>query len=103
MLRAQITLATRDVFIECTATDLAKARVVLNTLVAMFSEYCAAPFEVEPVEVVDAFGASHGAQKEDCACMHTCMHAAAAQWHVHLSVPPYLFQQKPGAAQPARC
>lgn len=25
----------------------------------MFSEYCATPFEVEPVEVVDAFGESH--------------------------------------------
>ena len=58
----QITLQTRDVFIECTATDLAKARVVLNTLVAMFSEHCARPFEVEPVEVVDAFGESHGAR-----------------------------------------
>eukprot|EP00873_Tetraselmis_striata_P019778 jgi/Tetstr1/440042/TSEL_028401.t1 len=51
-----ITLDTRDVFIECTATDLTKAKVVLNTVCAMFSEYCAAPFEIEPVQVVDAFG-----------------------------------------------
>ncbi len=56
----QISLATRDVFIECTATDLTKARIVLNTVCTMFSEYCAVPFEVEPVEVVDAFGATHG-------------------------------------------
>jgi phenylalanyl-tRNA synthetase beta chain len=27
----QITLDTRDIFIECTATDLTKAKVVLNT------------------------------------------------------------------------
>jgi hypothetical protein len=27
----QISLETRDVFIECTATDLTKAKVVLNT------------------------------------------------------------------------
>ena len=27
----QISLDTRDVFIECTATDLTKAKVVLNT------------------------------------------------------------------------
>ena len=27
----QISLSTRDVFIECTATDLTKAKVVLNT------------------------------------------------------------------------
>jgi phenylalanyl-tRNA synthetase beta chain len=57
-----ITLDTRDVLIECTATDLTKAKVVLNTVVAMFSEYCQAPFEVEPVEVVDAFGETHGAR-----------------------------------------
>ncbi|KAK9808656.1 hypothetical protein WJX72_001360 [[Myrmecia] bisecta] len=51
-----ITLQTRDVFIECTATDLAKARIVLNTVCTMFSEYCSQPFEVEPVEVIDSFG-----------------------------------------------
>lgn len=40
----QISLSTRNVFIECTGTDLTKAHVVLNTVVAMFSEYAAAPF-----------------------------------------------------------
>ena len=49
---SKITLATRDVFIECTATDLSKAHTVLNTVTAMFCEYCATPFEVEQVEVV---------------------------------------------------
>ena len=49
---SKITLATRDVFVECTARDLAKAHVVLNTLVTMFCEYAAAPFEVETVDVV---------------------------------------------------
>ncbi|CAD6222722.1 unnamed protein product [Miscanthus lutarioriparius] len=47
-----ITLATRNVFIECTATDLTKANIVLNTMVTMFSKYCETKFEVEPVEVV---------------------------------------------------
>ena len=47
---------TRDIFIECTATDLTKAKVVLNTVCCMFAEYCERPFEVEPVRVVDAFG-----------------------------------------------
>mmetsp|Transcript_5557 Transcript_5557/g.16373 ORF Transcript_5557/g.16373 Transcript_5557/m.16373 type:complete len:639 (+) Transcript_5557:165-2081(+) len=41
---------TKDVFIECTATDETKANVVCNTVVAMFSEYCG--FRVEPVDVV---------------------------------------------------
>jgi phenylalanyl-tRNA synthetase beta chain len=48
------------VFIECTATDLTKAKVVLNTMVTMISEYCSTAFEVEPVEVIDSFGDSHG-------------------------------------------
>ncbi|KAF9911782.1 phenylalanine--tRNA ligase subunit beta [Lobosporangium transversale] len=49
---SKITLDTKNVFIEVTATDLTKAKIVLNTIVAMFSEYCAQPFTVEPVEVV---------------------------------------------------
>mmetsp|Transcript_40120 Transcript_40120/g.76693 ORF Transcript_40120/g.76693 Transcript_40120/m.76693 type:complete len:594 (+) Transcript_40120:43-1824(+) len=53
-----ISLATTDVFIECTATDLNKANVVLNTMVTMFSMYCKEPFTVEPVEVTDAQGAT---------------------------------------------
>jgi|UniRef100_A0ACD5XND2 phenylalanyl-tRNA synthetase beta chain len=53
-----ITLKTRNVFIECTATDLTKANIVLNTMVAMFSEYCENKFEVEPVEVVSYDGSS---------------------------------------------
>lgn len=56
----QVTLATRDIFIECTATDLGKARTVLATVCAMFCEHAAVPFEVEPVEVVDALGVRHG-------------------------------------------
>eukprot|EP00882_Tetradesmus_deserticola_P022463 GHRQ01024373.1.p1 GENE.GHRQ01024373.1~~GHRQ01024373.1.p1 ORF type:complete len:412 (+),score=157.30 GHRQ01024373.1:352-1587(+) len=58
--RPQISLDTRDVFIECTATDLTKAKVVLNTLCAMFGEYCSTPYVVEAVQVVDSFGDSHG-------------------------------------------
>ncbi len=56
--RSAISLATRNVFIECTATDLTKAHIVLNMMVTMFSQYAATPFEVECVEVVDALGAT---------------------------------------------
>merc|ERR1719210_3224669 len=51
---SKIKLTTKDVFIECTATDLTKANITLNTVCAMFSEYCTKPFTVEPVEVVYA-------------------------------------------------
>lgn len=45
-------METRDVFIECTATDKTKANIVLDTVVTMFSQHCATPFTVEPVDVV---------------------------------------------------
>mmetsp|Transcript_40339 Transcript_40339/g.48887 ORF Transcript_40339/g.48887 Transcript_40339/m.48887 type:complete len:598 (-) Transcript_40339:268-2061(-) len=51
-----INLNTQDVFIECTATDLNKASITLNTVVTMFSMYSKEPFTVEPVEVEDALG-----------------------------------------------
>merc|ERR1711920_959062 len=49
---SKIRLETKDVFIEMTATDLTKANITLNTVCAMFAEYCTKPFTVEPVEVV---------------------------------------------------
>ncbi|XVF57752.1 hypothetical protein PTKIN_Ptkin07bG0007500 [Pterospermum kingtungense] len=53
-----ITLRTKNVFIECTATDLTKAKIVLNTMVTTFSAYCEKKFEVEPVEVISFDGKS---------------------------------------------
>lgn len=49
---SKISLDTKNIFIECTATEEVKARHVLNILVGMFSQYCEKPFSVEPVEVV---------------------------------------------------
>ncbi|KAK1404134.1 Phenylalanine--tRNA ligase [Heracleum sosnowskyi] len=54
-----ITLKTKNVFIECTATDLTKAKIVLNTMVTMFSVYCDKKFEAEPVEVIYPDETSH--------------------------------------------
>ncbi|CAN6663708.1 hypothetical protein TRVA0_035S00782 [Trichomonascus vanleenenianus] len=50
--RTKITLDTKNVFIDVTATDKTKIEIVINELVAMFSEYCAEPFTVEPIEIV---------------------------------------------------
>ena len=49
---SKITLNTKNVFIEITATDLTKASIVLDTLITMFSQYCDKPFTVEPVETL---------------------------------------------------
>ncbi len=48
---SKITLDTKNVFIECTATDLTKANIVLDTVLTMFSEYCAKPFSTIPVQI----------------------------------------------------
>ncbi|CDR41324.1 CYFA0S07e00716g1_1 [Cyberlindnera fabianii] len=49
---SKVTLNTKNVFIEITATDKTKAEVVVNQLVAMFSHYCEEQFTVEPVEII---------------------------------------------------
>lgn len=50
--RTKITLDTKNVFIDLTATDKTKLEIVVNQLIAMFSEYCEEPFTVEPVEII---------------------------------------------------
>jgi phenylalanyl-tRNA synthetase beta chain len=49
---SKITLKTRNVFMEITATDRTKLEIVNNIMVSMFSQYCAEPFTIEPVEIV---------------------------------------------------
>ena len=49
--RSKISLATRNVFIDMTATDLTKANMCLNIFLTAFSQYCQEPFVVEPVAV----------------------------------------------------
>lgn len=48
---SQISVDTRNVFIEVTAVDPARAAVVLNQIVCAFSVYCEKPFTVEGVRV----------------------------------------------------
>ncbi|KAK4225474.1 putative phenylalanyl-tRNA synthetase beta chain [Podospora fimiseda] len=50
--RSKITLETKNVFIDMTATDQTKLDIVCNIMVAMFSQYCAEPFTIEPVKVI---------------------------------------------------
>lgn len=53
---SRIQLHTKNVFIECTGTDLTKANIVLDTVVTMFSEYCEQPFTAEQVEIIYSDG-----------------------------------------------
>ena len=50
---SKISLNTKNIFIEVTATDMEKANIVLDTVVTMFGQYCSKPFIIEPVEVID--------------------------------------------------
>ena len=49
---SKITLDTRDILIEITATDKTKVEIVNHIMVAMFSEYCSEPFTIEPVNII---------------------------------------------------
>ncbi|GLB33939.1 putative B3/4 domain containing protein [Lyophyllum shimeji] len=49
---SKITLNTRNVFIEVTATDQTKLDIVVNMVATMFSEYCEEPYAIEPVRIV---------------------------------------------------
>ncbi|KAJ9130329.1 Phenylalanine-tRNA ligase beta subunit [Pleurostoma richardsiae] len=49
---SKISLNTKNVFIEVTATDETKLAIVVNTMVTMFSMYSAEPFTVEPVKII---------------------------------------------------
>ncbi|XP_015120127.1 phenylalanine--tRNA ligase beta subunit [Diachasma alloeum] len=48
---SKITLNTKNILIEATATDQTKAEIVLDTLVCAFSQYCKSKFTVETVGV----------------------------------------------------
>ncbi|KAF8914027.1 phenylalanyl-tRNA synthetase subunit beta [Gymnopilus junonius] len=49
---SKITLDTKNIFIDVTATDQTKLEIVVNIVATMFSEYCAEPFTIEPVRLI---------------------------------------------------
>ncbi|KAL8994796.1 MAG: hypothetical protein Q9169_005332 [Polycauliona sp. 2 TL-2023] len=51
---SKITLNTKNVFVDMTATDPTKLEICLNILVSMFSQHLEEPFTVEPVKIVSS-------------------------------------------------
>ena len=49
---SKITLNTKNVLIDITATDKTKIEIVNQIIISMFSGYCAEPFTIEPVKIV---------------------------------------------------
>ncbi|BGP00231.1 phenylalanine--tRNA ligase subunit beta [Rhodotorula toruloides] len=58
--RTKITLDTKNVFIDVTATDQTKLDIVVDMIVTMFSEYCSEPFIIEAVNIVYEQGCTGG-------------------------------------------
>ncbi|OBZ76644.1 Phenylalanine--tRNA ligase beta subunit [Grifola frondosa] len=56
---SKITLNTRNVFIDVTATDETKLGIVVNIISTMFSEYCKEPLTIEPCRIVYPDGTTH--------------------------------------------
>ena len=57
---SRIQMHTNNIFIECTATDLTKANIVLDTVVSMFSEHCGEKFSFEQCEITyESTGETH--------------------------------------------
>lgn len=53
---SRLSLETKNILIECTATDYHKAKIVVDTLVCLFSEYCSERFVAELIEIEDCSG-----------------------------------------------
>ena len=74
---SKITLDTENIFIEVTAKDREKAKIVLDTICAMFSEYCDDKFTCEGVEVVTGTASSitpkMGYRTETCDAKEMCL------------------------------
>jgi phenylalanyl-tRNA synthetase beta chain len=64
---SKITLNTKNVFIEMTATDRTKVEIVNNIIVSMFSQYCAKPFTIEPVKIIS----EHNNESRQTPDLHT--------------------------------
>ncbi|KAF7301803.1 Phenylalanyl-tRNA synthetase subunit beta [Mycena indigotica] len=71
---SKITLNTRNVFIDVTATDETKLAIVVNIVATMFSEYCEKPYTIEPVRVIQADGSTK--ITPDISCRQTTAHAS---------------------------
>ncbi len=55
---SKITLNTRNVFIDITATDETKLGIVANIISTMFSEYCAEPYTYVLLTLCHGFSAN---------------------------------------------
>lgn len=74
---SKITLNTKNVFIEVTAKDREKAKIVIDTICSMFSEHCSNQFCCEAVEIVSSSGSvmtpNMGYRTEVCSAKEMCL------------------------------
>uniref|UniRef100_A0A3B3RY62 Phenylalanine--tRNA ligase beta subunit n=1 Tax=Paramormyrops kingsleyae TaxID=1676925 RepID=A0A3B3RY62_9TELE len=80
---SKISLNTKNVFIECTATDLTKAKIVLDMVVTMFSEYCEEPFTPRPICL-----RSEDAESIARLLTRMCLRSEVQGDRIHVEIPP---------------
>jgi phenylalanyl-tRNA synthetase beta chain len=49
---SKLKLTTKNILVECTANDHTKAKITLNTIIALFSQFCDPQLGVEEVEII---------------------------------------------------
>ncbi|TDL29428.1 phenylalanyl-tRNA synthetase [Rickenella mellea] len=82
---SKITLNTRNVFLDVTATDETKLAIVVNIVATMFSEYCSEPYVIEPVKIVFPDGTTK--ITPDISSRHTIAHTSYINSCTGLSLP----------------
>ncbi|KAI1330357.1 phenylalanyl-tRNA synthetase [Xylariaceae sp. FL0255] len=73
---SKITLDTKNVFIEVTATDITKLDIVINMMVTMFSGYCKEQYTVEPVKIIS----DHNQQTRITPSLHSRVHSVKVDY-----------------------
>jgi phenylalanyl-tRNA synthetase beta chain len=71
---SKITLNTKNIFIDVTATDETKLEIVLNMVATMFSEYCGDKYSIEPIKIILPDGTTR--ITPDISPRHTIAHAS---------------------------
>ncbi|KAG1815535.1 uncharacterized protein BJ212DRAFT_1357165 [Suillus subaureus] len=90
---SKITLETKNVLIDTTATDDTKLQIVINMVASAFSEYCVEPFTTEPCKIVFPDGSTR--ISPDIAPRTVTARASYINSYTSLSLTPSTIQSLP--------
>uniref|UniRef100_A0A8C3T8L1 Phenylalanine--tRNA ligase beta subunit n=1 Tax=Chelydra serpentina TaxID=8475 RepID=A0A8C3T8L1_CHESE len=84
----KISINTRNVFVECTATDITKAKIVLDILVTMFSEYCEKQFIPQILTLMSCFSETPSSLAKLLTRMCLKSHVTGNGNNIEIEIPP---------------